>query len=334
MRIVILICILAVSSCNMNNKQVGFSLIGTTNDLKENTKLYLEDFESKKVLDSTNVVNGNFEFQTILRTSPIQALVRTADSEQRKSFWLENKKMTLDARRGVLKDAVVSGSKTDSLSSIRKSVRKVLKYRERLAWDKEFVETHPNTVLSAYILSGHSTIWGKESTVNLYDAFSDDAKESVYGERIRRFIDLSKEPQIGDAYVNLTLNDTSGVSKMLSENLGRITLIEFWAGWCGPCREENPNLVKTYNEHKKDGFEVYAVSLDDSEELWKEAIKEDDLPWLQVSDLLGNQSVPKLTYGVSGIPDNFLVDNSGEIIARGLRGEKLDAKIKELLAIK
>ena len=117
----------------------------------------------------------------------------------------------------------------------------------------------------------------------------------------------------------------------MSELNGKVILLEFWASWCGPCRQENPNLVKTYNIFNPKGFEIFAVSLDEDKESWLKAIQEDNLKWKHVSDLKGSRNEASLIYGINGIPDNFLISENGEIIGRNLRGDKLNQKLKEIL---
>jgi peroxiredoxin len=193
------------------------------------------------------------------------------------------------------------------------------------------VRNYPKSIVSTYILSVYSTTWGKEKTKELYEQLSIENKNSEFGKEIKRYVELNKEPKIGEQFVDFESEDQNGKLKKLSELKGKVVLLEFWASWCGPCRQENPNLVKTYENFNPKGFEIFAVSLDENKESWLKAIKEDNLNWEHVSDLKGTRNEASLIYGVNGIPDNFLIAENGEIIGRNLRGDKLNQKLKEIL---
>jgi len=117
----------------------------------------------------------------------------------------------------------------------------------------------------------------------------------------------------------------------LSSFKGKYVLLDFWASWCGPCRAENPNVLKAYNEFKDKNFDVFAVSLDDKKENWLKAVKDDAMPWTQVSDLKGWKNQAAGMYAITAIPQNFLINPDGKIVASNLRGEALVKKLKELI---
>jgi len=136
---------------------------------------------------------------------------------------------------------------------------------------------------------------------------------------------------IGKTVPELTMPDPNGNDISISSFRGKYLLIDFWASWCGPCRMENPNVVKAYNEFKGKNFTILGVSLDKDKDSWKKAISQDHLAWSQMSDLKYWNSQAVETFGFQGIPFNVLVDPSGKVIGESLRGEELDAKLKQVL---
>ena len=135
---------------------------------------------------------------------------------------------------------------------------------------------------------------------------------------------------VGVTPPDIELETPEGGTLKLSDLKGKVVLIDFWASWCGPCRRENPNVVRVYNEYKSKGFEILGVSLDKERGKWLKAIKDDQLSWLHVSDLGGWGSKAAKAYKVTGIPMTFLVDRDGTILAKGLRGPQLEQKLSEV----
>jgi peroxiredoxin len=165
----------------------------------------------------------------------------------------------------------------------------------------------------------------------LYNNFSKGVNNTYYGKKIREYIALNKNINIGDKYADFSQNDAKGKAIKLSDFKGKVVLLEFWGSWCVPCRKGNPELVKIYNEFNSNGFEILGVAADTKKIEWLNAIETDKLPWTNVTDLNGDKNTAALIYGVSYYPTNFLIDRTGTIVARDLIGEKLKEKLKEIL---
>jgi peroxiredoxin len=167
-----------------------------------------------------------------------------------------------------------------------------------------------------------------------YSALDTSIKQSPVGRKIAAMLATAKKTDIGQVAPDFTLNDVDGKPVTLSGYAkDKVVLVDFWASWCGPCRGENPNVVKAFNAYRDKGFTVLGVSLDDKKDAWVKAIQDDHLDWGQVSDLKGWSSEVAALYGIRGIPMNFLLDKDGKIVAKGLRGDVLDKQLAELLHV-
>ena len=177
-----------------------------------------------------------------------------------------------------------------------------------------------------------------DSDFATYDAlaqrFEKENPNSPHAKSLIGRVARIKGVSVGAPAPEIALNDTTGTPVPLSSLRGKYVLIDFWASWCGPCRAENPNVVRMYNKYKDKGFAIYSVSLDQAKANWTKAIRNDNLTWTHVSDLKFWQSAAAQQYGVQAIPATFLLDKEGKIIAKNLRGDALEQKLEEILQVK
>ncbi|MCU7548997.1 AhpC/TSA family protein [Chitinophagaceae bacterium LB-8] len=199
-----------------------------------------------------------------------------------------------------------------------------------------FIKSHPNTIVSLDALKRFGGATPDIAVVApLFESFSESVKNSTAGKEYAVLLDKLNATSIGSMAPEFTQNDPSGNMVKLSSFRGKYLLVDFWASWCGPCRVENPNVVKAYAKYHEKGFEILGVSLDNEKgkENWIKAIEKDGLKWPQVSDLkYWNNEVAQL-YAIRSIPQNFLLDPTGKIIAKNLRGEALEKKLAELFQL-
>ena len=199
---------------------------------------------------------------------------------------------------------------------------------------EEFVRNNPSSYATPYVLAGIQ--YGKEAEEleTIINGLDPKIQETPMVVELRERINKLKTVSVGQTAPDFSQNDPDGnpvkFSDVYSKN--KVTLLDFWASWCGPCRQENPNVVAVFSEFKDQGFSVFGVSLDQNKDSWLKAIDDDGLHWTQVSDLAyWNNEVAKL-YAVNSIPHSILVGQDGKILAKNKRGDELRAAVQEYLA--
>jgi peroxiredoxin len=195
-----------------------------------------------------------------------------------------------------------------------------------------YIRAHPASVVSAnlfVLLNGYPY----EKLLALYAVLDSSLHSNEMVVRIKRKLEGGPHTEVKAGYTapDIVLPDSSGKNISLSSLKGKYVLLDFWASWCGACRGENPNLVAAYQHLHQKGLEVYAVSLDTKKEAWLKAIARDKLSWIHVSDLKGWECRASGLYGVSGIPNNFLINPEGKIIATNVRGKNTTAQLAKLM---
>ena len=191
----------------------------------------------------------------------------------------------------------------------------------------EYIKAHPESFVTHYILDGVKQDYPIDQLKDLMAGFT---TESIYRDHLNEYVAKQERLEVGQPFIDFTLQAKDGEDVTLSEKIGqnKLTLVDFWASWCGPCRHENPVVKAAYEQFHELGFDVVGVSVDQDEAAWLQAVEEDQLPWTHVRDAENTVSEDYMIYY---IPSNFLFDQNGNMVAKGLRGEELAAKLAELL---
>ncbi|MFI0429397.1 redoxin domain-containing protein [Mariniflexile sp. HMF6888] len=308
--------------------------------------------------DTTAIQNGKFEFKgtigrpQLAELNLIDSTKKVIDSSQIEQGGSTMKNVALIYLDGTIDIsfdssgmASYSGGGTEekawqAYAKMSETKSKALKdepfamtFYEDLVTD--FIKGYPDSYVSIDLMDLF-TQEGAAIDLNIvgpmYETLSHRMKNTPKIVALKPRLDKAKKYESGEIMAaDFTMQDPEGNLVSIASYRGKYLLLDFWASWCAPCRAENPNVLNAYKKFKDKNFTILAVSLDSNEEAWLKAIKEDSLPWKQVSDLKGAGNEAAKLYGVSVIPDNFLIDKNGKIIGRGLKGQALQQKLKELI---
>jgi len=225
----------------------------------------------------------------------------------------------------------------DSLEQVLNTLRSKQKMMQMASNEEvqkiqiDFIKNEPQNTLSILLLESFANNPKNLSMVeSLLNGLSDELKLSYRGKKIANSLRAEKL-KIGALAFDFSQSDVNGKIVRLSDFRGKYVLIDFWASWCVPCRKENPFVLKAYQNFKNKNFEIIGISLDNNKENWLKAIQDDQLPWVNLSDLKGWRNEVSSLYGVKGIPTNYLIDPNGLIVAKNLRGEELEKVLNSVL---
>ncbi len=357
-----MLIVFAFSACNSGSKK--YTIKGTLTGV-DSGKVYLIKAQEGQplVIDTVDVVKNSFELKGSAGL-PEMHYLRLNDREFFAQFFLENGKITVVANKDSLRNTKIAGSKTNDLFNVyiaeierlnkdyaglkqqydqammkgdveaaNKAKIDVEAMMENMnVFARNFISENRTSMVAPFIyLSQFINEASSEELDTIVKLFPVEFAESVYLKEINRIAQEKKKTANGSLAPDFTMNDPNGNPVRLSSFRGKYLLIDFWASWCAPCRQENPNVVRIYAQFKDNGFEMLGVSLDQDKESWLKAIADDQLTWTHVSDLKYWQNEVAVLYGIQSIPQTILLDKEGKIIAKNLRGADLEAKLTELL---
>jgi peroxiredoxin len=215
-----------------------------------------------------------------------------------------------------------------------------------------FVQAHSQSLAALSALESLEAADHKELFGQVLSNLKEEAGDSHYYSIIKSKLDVANRPRRldmnagnsqqrqakngryiqGDMAPDIVMNDPNGQTRKLSDLRGKVVLLDFWASWCGPCRRENPNVVRAYEKYKDRGFEIFSVSLDSDAGKWQRAIEQDQLTWPNhVCDMRGWRNEAAQAYGISSIPHTMLIDRDGSVLATHLRGAMLESALRGVL---
>ncbi len=260
------------------------------------------------------------------------------NSYKEKGIAIQKKMMKFQQDNMIKMNEAQQKKDTVAMNVLRKEYGKF--QEEFVQQSDEYVGSHPKAFISALIIEGMFNQMAPDvaKITKFYNSLDKSVKDTKHGKAIKTKLDQLGKPvaavskvEIGTMAPEFSAPNSDGKKVSLKESLGKITVVDFWASWCMPCRQENPNMVALYKEYHSKGLNVISISLDNDAAKWKAAIAKDNLTWTQISNLKEMEDPIAIAYGIKLIPSTFILDATGKVVATDLRGAELKAKVAELL---
>ena len=356
-----------LNSCGSSDNQ--FELVGNA-DVSDGTMIYVLQADQNNqpyIKDSTSVQSNSFKFKGVSSTPQI-SYIQVEGVNGYVLAILENGDIKADIDKDDISNSRVYGTKSnddfikyksetkslvDVMNNISSEAQNAImngdvvtamelekeynsKEREVMLYEWDFIVDNLDSYMSALLLEVFmiENKVNKDSIIDVYESFSNRIKVSDVGKNIADLLSQFDDPiEVGEIAPDFTAPSIDGPDVTLSNELvnNKITLLDFWAAWCRPCRIENPNLVRLHKKYKDAGFDIIGVSLDRTREQWEQAVIDDNLPWTQVSNLnFWNDPVAR-RYSIRAIPQSYLLNKDGLVMGKNLRGQELEDRILSLL---
>lgn len=342
----------------------AFVITGKLEKIKSST-INLNIYEQGKTINlSTKIEDGNFKFSGFVPSPNFATLTIPERKNDFFTFYIEPASMTIVGRGDSLKLLMVKNSPVNDDDKLLKSRMDIILRREaansaiyekaykekntaildsleeldnEILKDKrkvvaDFVKDNPGSMRGAMAIVENFSYYAEANDVEpIFNLLDEKIKNSPKGKEIKKMIDVYASVAVGNKAPEINQFTPDSIRFSLSSLKGKFVLIDFWASWCGPCRRENPNIVKAFKQFSEKGFTILGVSYDTKKQNWIKAIQADTLNWPQVSTLNGWENESSSLYGIKAIPSNVLIDKDGIIIAKNIFGKNLIAKLQELL---
>lgn len=363
-KLIFIVLFIVFSSCSEKAEE-SFSISGKVLNLKDNYVVLsvIDDFQNNNyTIIDTLEINKKGEFNSVYFLEPA---IYSLNFDNSKTILLAiDKGQHLKLKGKNLEDITVKGSvdtnllnayedfRNESLNRLVKSVRNQIKENQKTASENEIAELRELEVenykkhineLTTFIKEKMGTSiaiyptsirWNGEENLpfykNLTTSFEEKHPSIEITKRLKQRVQLLEKTNVGSVIKNIKMTDSSGIIIELDSIRKKYTLIDFWASWCPPCRTESSLLAELYKTYNSTGFEIYGISLDSNRENWINAIEKDGRIWLNVSTVEGFKTPVSIEYGITALPTNFLIDETGKIIATNIHGKHLKEKIEAL----